>query len=678
MNLVHKKLIASLFFALLASLSSAQSLDEIVVQATRLETPSAQLPIASSVVEAAQISLAQPLLGLDESLSGVPGLFMQNRFNFAQDLRISMRGFGARAAFGIRGIRIVVDGVPETLADGQGGVDGIDLGSAERIEVLRGGASALYGNAGGGVILVESERGGEQAEINARLASGSFGYQRAQLKAKGEYVRLNYLLSASALSIDGYRAHSEAENNQLNARLEYALDERSNLLASLHVTDQPVANDAGGINAMQASLNPRSARDANIALKAGEALSQMRLGLRYRREIGTDGSLQLHSYYSDRDFAGLLPFAAGGAIDLQRVYAGGGAHYRREITGVGLVHNIVAGLEYDKQDDDRTRFFNNGGQRGAVTLLQNEQVTNAALFVQDDIEVSPRFRLLIGARFDRVQFRVRDAFLSDGDDSGARTLSRVSPMLGASWRLSDSLLWYANIAQSFETPTTTELANPSTVGGFNPLLDPQLARSHEIGLRVQASANQYVEAAIYRIDLRDELIGFELAQFPGRDFFANAGATQRRGLELAWRVNASEQWQASFAYTYADYVFEKFIDNNGNDFAANTVPGTPQHILQAQLNYESTDGAYAVLEALHVSDQFVNNANTNLASGHSLFNLRGGKRFVHGDWHIAPYLSISNLLDRRYTANARTNAFGGRYFEPGPTRAIILGISITR
>ncbi|MEO0616190.1 MAG: TonB-dependent receptor [Pseudomonadota bacterium] len=648
--------------------------DEIVVEAARSDAPLARLPFAADVVEQDWIQDGRPLLGLDESLQRVPGLLMQNRYNYAQDLRISMRGFGARAAFGIRGIRIVVDGIPETLADGQGGIDGIDLGSARRVEVLRGGASAIYGNAGGGVILIESERGAEVPELTFGLATGSDGYDRAAAKLRGTAGALDYLASASVLDYEGFRDHAEAENRQLNVRLGYDAGVNGDWVFSLHHTDQPTAQDPGGINRAQAEADPSSARDANVNQNAGEALEQTRFGVRHTRALAADGELTLRAYSLTREFDGLLPFTGGGAIDLDRNYAGGGARYTRAI-GPGKIH---AGFDYDRQDDDRARFDNLAGVRGPLTLDQNEQVTALGFYVQGELELSDDWLLTLGLRRDEVEFDVTDRFLTDGDDSGSRNFDAVSPVAGITWLAGDALTLYANTSRSFESPTTTELANPSAAGGFNPDLEPQFAQHYEVGARLTPADGQQFTAAVFRIDLEDELIPFELAAFPGRDFFANAGESERTGLELAWQGRFGKGWQANAAYTWSDFEFTDFTNDDGEVFDGNTVPGTAEHVVFAGVEYRADAGWFAAAEATHTSAITLNNANTEEADAYTLVTLRAGTAWQRGGWRFAPYASVTNLLDEDYTANARINAFGGRFFEPGPGRSFYLGVNITR
>lgn len=651
-------------------------LEEIIVEATRLSRPLQRVPAAVSVVSQDDIQLGRQQLGLDEALSRVPGLFMQNRFNFAQDLRIAIRGFGARSSFGIRGIKIIVDGIPETLPDGQGQVDSIDLGATRQIEVIRGPSSSLYGNASGGVLSITSERGPEVPYFDARVTIGEFDFHKLQLKAGGRTERMDYFVSLSDSELDGYRFHSEAENTQFSGRFKFDLGANSSFLTVVNFTDQPLSNDPGGIDAAQAAADPRSARDQNVNFDAGEALQQTRLGFVYTLPLGEHHEFTVRNYYVSRDFSNKLPFTGGGAVDLQRFFAGAGVAYRYTGMWGSKPSRLIVGIDFDEQDDDRRRFDNNLGNRGPLTFDQTERVTSRGVFVQNQLTLNDNLEVSFGIRYDEVTFDVDDHFLSNGDDSGSRTLHDVSPMLGLLVSLTPTLNVYGTLSTAFETPTTTEFANPSGAGGFNPTLDPQTATNVEVGLRGTSGEHGHYELAIFQIDVKDELIPFELASSPGRDFFANAGESSRFGLELAFVSRPTERLNLTFSYTYSDFKFDRFLDDNDNDFSGNTAPGTAENILFAEAVYNHPSGWFGAADVLYVDEQFTNNANSVINDAYSIANLRFGFERTVGSIVLSPFVGVNNLFNERYNANVRINAFGGRYFEPGPERNAYAGVSV--
>lgn len=654
------------------SSTSPAALDEIVVTATRMQSSVREVPRSISVVGQERIQNATQQLALDEALAVVPGLYMQNRYNFSQDLRISLRGFGARSSFGIRGIRVYVDGIPETLPDGQAQVDSIDLGSAESIEVLRGPASSLYGNAAGGVIAVETELGAASPYLEAGIAGGDLGFEKYQLKTAGSYDRFDYLLNASRQELDGYRDHSFSRGTLFNGKLGIGLNDKDRLTFAVNHTDQPESEDPGGINAVDAAANRRAARDANVLFNGGEALSQQRFGIVYERDR-PHGNLMLRNYYVWRDFSNRLPFQGGGAVDLGRFFYGAGAQYTpRDLLSNRL--EMTVGIDLDRQDDDRKRFDNNQGNLGDLVFDQQERVDSTGLYLQGQYELTDSLVMSAGLRYDQITFDINDHYLQDGDDSGEIDFNEVSPSVGINYSFGEQVI-FGLFSRSFETASTTELANPDSSGGFNRSLKPQLADNFELGIKGERLGTYY-ELAVFRIDLKDELVPFELAASPGRTFYSNAGESERNGVEAALSWQHDSGVSADLSWTYSDFTFEEFVDENGTSFAGAQLPGLPQHFGYAGLSYRSEGGLFARLETVYSGELYADNANEAEVDSYTVVNLRASKEFANGDWLIRPYVGLNNLLNERYFSNIRINAFGGRFYEPAPDRNIYAGVTV--
>lgn len=655
--------------------TGSKDLDEIVVTATMIQRTLNNVPAAVSVVGEDEIQFARQELALDEALDRVPGIFMQNRYNFAQDLRISIRGFGARAQFGIRGVKVLVDGIPETLPDGQGSVDAIDLGATSQIEVIRGPSSSMYGNASGGVIAITSEGAGPNPFAEARLSTGSYGFDKLQFKTGGQTEKLNYLLSLSDMTYDGWREHGRAVNKQFTGRFDLDLGKNRDLLTVVNYTDQPQSDDAGGITAALAAADPRAAWPANVLYDAGEALTQTRIGFVYSMPVGSHGAIKARNYYAWRDFAGLLPVQSAGSIDLTRAFGGGGLTYSYDGTWLDRPNRLAAGFDFDDQNDDRLRYDNLQGVRGALTFDQNEHVTSHGVFVQDELSLNPKVRLSLGARADNVKFDVTDHFLSDGNDSGAASFDRTSPMVGIVFDIAKQLNLYATYSSSFETPTTTEFNRPDGAGGFNQNLKPQIARNLEFGVRGSLREKQRYEISVFRINVDNELIPFEVPTSPGRNYYQNAGKSGRKGVEFSWMSRPTDRLQTTVSYTYSDFTFTDFVDASGNNFDGNVIPGTTRNVFYGELTYRSGNW-YASGELLHADKQFGDNANAVAIDGYTLGNLRLGYDTEIGDLSISPFLGINNVFSETYTANVRLNPFGGRYYEPGPPRNGYAGVTL--
>jgi len=656
----------------LAQEITSEPLDEVIVTATRLQTTVREAARSVSVVDQQHIQNGMQQLALDEALAGVPGLYMQNRYNMAQDLRISLRGFGARSAFGIRGIKIIVDGIPETLPDGQAGVDSIDLGSAKSIQVLRGPSSSLYGNASGGVIVIESESGRKPAFVEANLAAGGLGYQKYQLKTGGKTDKFDYLVNIASQKLDGYREHSASKGTLFNGRFGIQLAEDDSLTFVLNSTDQPRAQDPGGITATQVDLKRKSARAANLIYDAGEALDQQRVGIVYQSDRAA-GSLTVRNYYVWRDFANYLPFETGGAVDLDRFFYGLGAQYTLA-DALDEQFELMLGFDLDRQNDSRKRFDNMQGTVGPLRLDQREKVNSDGVFVQSKYQFSQRWDIAAGLRYDNIKFDVTDHYLIDGDDSGKVSFDQFSYSLGLNRNLGNGVL-FAAIGSSFETPTTTELANPDGSGGFNQTLEPQTAVNYELGYKT-GTEQLYYEIAVFHIKLKNELVPYELPESPGRTFYINAGKSSRTGIETAVSWSGSNGFGIDASLTWSDFEFDQFVDENRRDFSGSRMPGVPEYFAFLSFNYENSGGFTATFETLYSGSLFANNANSVKVPDYVVSSLRATYDIQTTKLLWRPYVGINNLFDEHYNSNIRINAFGGRYYEPAPERNIYAGIMI--
>jgi len=676
-------LISSAPFNVLAE--DTYQLGDITVQSTRVEESQYKVPAAIGVVDRDDIQLGRQQLGLDESLVKIPGIFAMNRYNSAQDLRISIRGFGARAPFGIRGVKIFADGIPSTLADGStSAVSDIDIGSAQRIEVLRGPASSLYGSASGGAINIYTEDGPETPFVEGRLSIGEYSYDKEQIKAGGQSGKLNYLVNFSRTEMDGFRDHNESKKYLFNSKFRYDITSDSSLTVVASAIDAPTNNDPGGINAAAVAADPTQARQRNVDFNAGEEFDQQKLGLVYQNTFNEKHAIRLRNYYIARDFNGRLPFTGsvaegnGGQIEFDRFFFGGGADYTYTDNFAGHDNRLIVGFDIDKQDDDRQRFENNSGVRGNLTLDQNEEVTSYGIFIQDEFQLNDSLELTAGVRYDVVDFDVEDRFLANagGNESGSLSFHEWNPRVGLLWSLNDAVNVYTSYSTSFETPGTTDFSNPNG-GGLNPDLNPQTAKNYEVGIKGVLPARISYEIAIFHIDVEDELIGFELAGQPDREFFENAGESTHDGIEVGFSVQPSffPGLTASIAYTYSDFEFDSFSTRDGDVFDGNTIPGIPEHQFHGEVSYYHPGGMYTIFEMQHVGSMYVNNSNTTEIDAYQVANLRVGFLGEFGNWEITPFMGLNNLFDEEYSSNIRINAFGGRFFEPAPERNFYAGIT---
>jgi len=643
-------------------------LEEIVVTATRIPTRLEDLPFAAGSVDREAIQFGRQQLGLDESLAVMPGLFFQNRYNFAQDLRIAIRGFGSRANFGIRGIRIFADDIPQTLPDGQGSVDAIDLGSAEQIQVIRGPFSAVYGASSGGVIDIRTEQGPERPFLSARLDAGSYGFLQGQLKTGGQSARLNWLANVSWTDLDGYREQSRYENRLLNSKFRYDIDDRTALTLVFNAIDSPNADDPGALTATEVVQDRRQAAPRNLQYDAGESLDQQSLGISLRRDTGNGQELLLRTYAVSRDFLNRLPFdinsnGQGGSVELDRKFWGLGGNYSWDFELGGRTNRLIVGLDHDVLRDLRSRFVNNPGVTGDLTTRQDEDVTTTGVYLQDVLNLSDTVALTLGGRYDHMKYEVTDRKAATG--SGVRDFNQFSPMIGVNWSVRNALNLYANLSRAFDPPTTAELANPEGPTGFNRNLEPQTATNYEIGLKGLVVERLRYELALFHIDVTDEIVPFELGG-SGQSFFENAGSSTRNGAEASLSLELIRGLTATAAYTWSDFVFDQFSDLDGTDYDGNRIPGIPENLFNLDLTWMHPSGFYAGWDLLYAGRFYADNANTVETGSYVLSNLRLGYRWQGRQWQFEPFAGVSNLFDENYMGNIRLNAAFGRYYEPAP------------
>lgn len=664
-------------------------LEPVVVEVSRGARRSVlQLPFAVTVQTPDSARPGQRHLNLDESLWLIPGLSVSNRNNPAQDPRISIRGFGARSAFGVRGIRVLRDGIPLTLPDGQTPVDYLDLESVGSVEVMRGSASSLYGNAGGGVVdLRTSEPLAVPISAAARFWNGAFASRRFVAKTAGSTNGFGYQANVARTESDGYRDYSRQRTTNGFGRLSYDNDNASYGIEWLGV-NTPVAQNPGAITRAQFETDPQLADPLSVRKGARKGVKQSQFGLTARRAISR-GELEASGYVGTRGLDNPLTF---GVVDVDRTTSGGNLRATLPFSTFGTDNRFTLGTEVQFQNDWRRNFTNcndiplpttptatcptPGVERGSITLNQREIVSSVGSYLRDELELGETYILTASARADAVRFRVKDKLITatNPDDSGERRLGAVSPMFGILAHLSDSHSAYANVSTAFETPTATELGNqPSGAGGINQELKPQRSLTYEVGVKgLGASGFQY-NAALFSTRVQDELIPFDIPSSPGRRFFRNAGRTSRRGAELGLGVELGDIELGS-AYTYANYRFVDFTVGT-TDYAGNRIPGIPRQTFELTATLHTPFASF-VTEGTTTDRMFVDDANSQSAPGYAILNARiVSSAFWQGSG-AEVIVGAQNLFNTRYISSVSVNAAGGKFYEPGSQRAVYVGITL--
>ena len=646
-----------------------------------------EVPASIDRVEAEDIRFARPMVNLSESLGRVPGIVVQNRQNYAQDLQISSRGFGGRATFGIRGLRLITDGIPASFPDGQGQVSHFDLSSARSIEVLRGPFALMYGNASGGVINVVTESGLPPA-AGGDISFGSYGMRRIGLQLGGAVAGGSGIAGAALFHTDGYRQHSAADREQANAKLALPLA-GGNLTLVANVFASPETQDPLGLSRAQMNADPRQATATAIQFNTRKSAAQNQLGAAFDHRLG-DWTLNVSAYGGHRTVRQYLaiPLAtqaaathSGGVVDLGRDYSGAAARLSRDTTLLGQPLSLSFGGEYETFTERRKGFINNLGDIGGLKRDEDDDVAQAGAYAQAEWRFAERWIAVAGLRSSSVEFRVADYFIvpGNGDDSGRKRYSAVTPTGGLLYRLSTTTSLYANAGRGFETPTNTELAYRLGGSGPNFALKAASSTHLEAGIKTIVAERLRLNAALFDIDTRDE-IAIE-SNSGGRSTFKNVGRTNRKGVELGGTAFLPHGFEAVLAWTRLEAKFlDSFTSVANTPAVAVTVPagsylpGVPRSSLYAELRWRhAPSGFTAALEFQHKARVWVDDRNSEAADASDVTNFAAGFTQLTGNWRFSEYVRVDNLANRHYAGSVVVNDANLRFYEPAPGRNYVIG-----
>ncbi|EMJ9259659.1 TonB-dependent receptor PqqU [Klebsiella pneumoniae] len=688
---------AALPALLLPLIAAAQAADEQTMVVTAAPTTVSELdtPAAVSVVNGDEMRQAAPRVNLSESLGAVPGLQVQNRQNYAQDLQLSIRGFGSRSTYGVRGLRIYVDGIPATMPDGQGQTSNIDIGSVDTIEVLRGPFSALYGNSSGGVINVTSQTGTQPPTVEASSYYGSFGTWHYGMKATGAVGDgshagdVDYTVSTNRFTTHGYRDHSGARKNLANARLGVRINDVSKLTLLLNSVDIK-ANDAGGLTADEWRDNPRQSPRGD-QYNTRKNTRQTQAGLRYERQLSAQDDLSVMMYAGERETTQfqsiprapqLKPSHAGGVIDLTRHYQG--IDTRLTHRGELLVPvTLTAGLDYENMSERRKGYENfvmvNGapqyGEQGALRRNERNLMWNVDPYLQTQWQLTDKLSLDAGVRYSSVWFDSNDYYITpgNGDDSGDASYHKWLPAGSLKYALIDAWNVYLSAGRGFETPTINELSYRSdNQSGLNFGLKPSTNDTVEIGSKTRIG-NGLFTAALFQTNTDNEIVVDSSSG--GRTSYKNAGKTRRQGMELGLDQQFGESWRLKAAWTWLDATYRTNVCDDAS-CNGNRIPGIARNMGYASFGYQPEQGWYAGSDIRYMSDIMANDENTAKAPSWTVVGLTTGYKWSYGRMDMDLFGRIDNLFDREYVGSVIVNESNGRYYEPAPGRNYGIGLNL--
>ena len=669
-----------------ATQAADAALDDVVVSASRTEQRAFDAPASIQAVDGATLRASGPGLSLAESMARVPGLVVLDRQNQAQDLQLSIRGFGARSTFGIRGVRLMVDGIPATMPDGQGQLSTVVLPAIERVEVLRGPLAQLYGNAAGGVLQVFTREGASPASLGAELYGGSWGTVRGAVSGSARSGEFAGRVDATTFETDGWRAHSSATRRQQDARLTWEAPTGTRVGLVANAFDL-FALDPGGLTRAQVAADPRQAAPSAVAQDARKSVTQQQAGLTVDHRVDADMRLSARIYGGRRDLDNALsvPLSAqqsvtssGGIVELDRRYSGLGLQWSQRLKLGGAALEFVAGVELDTLTEDRRGYINAAGVRGALKRDEKNNVSNRDWYAQLAWNIDPSWTATLGVRSSRVRFETDDRFIVPGNpnDSGSADYDATNPVAGLAWHASDTLNVYANLGRGFETPTFAELAYRPGGTGLNFGLNAARSRHTEIGAKWQPTPNGRLDLAVFDIRTDDEIV--VASNVGGRSTFRNGGRTQRRGVELAWVQRLAPAWRAQLALTALEATFVDGFGSGASAVAAgNRLPGAPLRRGFAELAWQPSpvQGPFAAAAVVHGGRLYVDDANTDSTAAWTVMNLRAGLRQQLGPWRFSQAVYLENATGRSYIGSVIVNESNQRFFESSPGRSWYAGVS---
>jgi iron complex outermembrane receptor protein len=638
-------------------------LENVVVKSTKINTIQKQAPLSVTLKSFTEDKNFSSQSSFSDFIKNTPGVFTTSSNNFSQDMRISIRGFGARSAFGIRGIKLIVDGIPETTPDGQSQLDNLPLGLISNIEILRGPNANLYGNSSGGVISINTLSNPSNKYYRTSGIFGAYQYQSIQRTRVLDWKNSNLIIHYDKRRSNGYRDQSNYKSTILNLKYINELDQKNKIIWQINYTDSPYAFDAGGLKLSEVENDRRQARKNNIDYDTYEKVKHLKTGISWNYKKSDNSFFDSYFFYQQRDFFSKLPFNFGGIISIDRNYYGLGTKFTRNKNLENRNNTFVMGIDHLSQSDDRKRFKNNFGLKGDRTLSQMENFDTTGIYLVSQTNFNSGLLLRYGVRYDINSIGI--------DSNNKVNLDKINPSLGFSYAINSSDNIFFSFGTSFETPTLNELSNNPDGSGFNKDLKSNNAVNYEIGWRKSLS-NIAFEAVAYITNSDNEILPYEIELFPGKNFYRNVGSTLRQGIEISSSVSF-KSGLFNLNYTLSKNRFKDFI-LDGNDLSDKLIPGIPSQMLDLEVLFKLSNKRTLILTNRLIGERYADNLNETLVSSYNIFNVKYSKEiFKQSEFS----LGVNNLFNEEFYDNIRINAFGKRYYEPAPKRNFYFGINFS-
>ena len=688
---LRKHTLALLVCSLFAELSLANNseyeappLDEVVISASGYEQKVLDTAASINVVTGSQIHNGQAEDNLSEPLNRVPGIFALNRQNYAQDLQISSRGFGANSTFGTRGIKIYVDNIPGTVADGQGQISHIDLPSTERIEVMRGPFSVLYGNSSGGVISVFTQDGGPNNEIQPYFEVGSYSQRKVGVKASGIYRNTNYLLDVGDFHTNGYRVHSAADRFNANSKLKFKMGGDTTVTFIANNVNLS-AQDPLGLTSSQLAANPKQAGNNAISQNTRKSVLQSQTGATIDMRLDQANQLLFTPYYGQRHVTQFLAATSNGVIDLKRNFYGMDSKWIHKGQMLEMPFTVVGGVDMNENDDHRQTYQNNGGVQGALGQNYHMSAKNFDQYVHLDWRLLERLSLNVGARNSQTTLSsISNSPALNNTSSGSHVYQALTNMVSLQYYLTELSNVYISYGSSFDTPTLNQVTYNSNFDGSNFGLSAATTKQVEFGFKSKVSKSTQVNLAFFNANTTNDIV-VGASSF-GRTAFTNAPKTNRQGMEIGSQFKLPHHLEMNLAYTWLSatvkeaysYTYQATgVPRTTNVvLSGNRIPGVPNQGLFSELLWVKPNKSMeAAVEARVNGSMAVNDINSpSMATGYAVMNIRGVLRQeIAGGWSFSQFFRINNVLDRSYVGSVIVNQANSQFYEAAPTRNWMIG-----